>query len=314
METRKGAGGSMEMNLETIDFEVALDSTRNKYRSWEKSRDRLLGDVWPEVTPSFQIHPGAKIFTIGSCFARNIEEHLQMLGFRIPTLDFAVPREEYRGTPVAFLNRYTPAAIFQEIQWARSILLRGGRITEADSEPFLYECADGLCIDTNLARFQPVSRERFFRGRSQIYDTFKEAFSADCVVITLGLIEAWFDREKGVYIQECPVGKYFVQNASRFGFERLTYPKCLTFVQNSIDAIRDINKDAKFLITTSPVPLVRTFSNDDVVVANTYSKSVLRAVAGDIAASNRHVDYFPSYESVTLTKSWDVWGKNLIHV
>ena len=35
------------------------------------------------------------------------------------------------------------------------------------------------------------------------------------------------------------------------------------------------------------------------VVATTYSKSVLRAVAGDAAADDEATDYFPSYEIIT---------------
>ena len=45
----------------------------------------------------------------------------------------------------------------------------------------------------------------------------------------------------------------------------------------------------------------RTFTDHDVITANMYSKSVLRTVAGGVAAANRNVDYFPSYESVMLT-------------
>lgn len=302
------------MISKTVDYDVAVDASRNQYRSWKKGKDRLLNEVWPVVTPSFQLNPGDKVFTIGSCFARNIEEHLQKLGFRIPMLDFSVPREECSGRPNGILNKYTPAAIFQEIDWAKSIFIRGRKIAETDSRAFLYECDDGMCVDTNLVGLRPGTRERFFQRRSEIYDIFKEIFSADCVVITPGLIEAWFDREKGVYIQECPVGKHFAAHASRFGFERLTYEQSHRFIQDSIDAIRDINKHAKFLITTSPVPLSRTFTDDDVILANMYSKSILRAVAGDISGSNEFVDYFPSYESVVMTKSWTVWQDDLVHV
>jgi hypothetical protein len=47
------------------------------------------------------------------------------------------------------------------------------------------------------------------------------------------------------------------------------------------------------------VPLTATASGQHVLSATSYSKSVLRAVAGQILADFRHVDYFPSYEIVT---------------
>jgi hypothetical protein len=299
--------------MKMMDYNVATEPGRNKYNLWRRAKDRLLNDVWPEITPTFQLQPGAKVFTIGSCFARNIERHLQKLGFAVPTLGFSVPpREEAIGNTI--LNKYTPATIFQEIQWAKSIFVKGGEIAEADSEDFLYECRDGQCIDTNLHGFVPVTRERFFERRRQVYNTYKEMFSADCVVITLGLIEAWIDREKKVYIQRCPKERYFFHDRGRFAFNRLSFAECRDLVQGSIEAIREINKTAKFLITTSPVALERTFTEEDVIVANMQSKSVLRAVAGEVTTSNTQVDYFPSYESAVLTKSWAVWNDDLLHV
>jgi tetratricopeptide (TPR) repeat protein len=300
---------------ELIGYDIAVDPKRNRHATWKKAKDRIVDEVWPITKPSFQLRQGAKIFTIGSCFARNIEQHLDRLGFRVPTLGFRVPAEEWRRRDDAgILNKYTPATIFQEIQWTKKILSQGGNITESDSTMFLYECDDGSCIDTNLGRFVPVTRERFFQRRQQVYEVCKEVFISDYVVITLGLIEAWFDREQGVYIQEAPIGKEFYRNRARFGFHTLTYDQCRTFTQNAIDEIRSINSDAKFLITTSPVALSRTFTEQDVITANSYSKSLLRTVVGDVAAANRHVDYFPSYESVMLTKKLDVWSADLLHV
>jgi hypothetical protein len=46
----------------------------------------------------------------------------------------------------------------------------------------------------------------------------------------------------------------------------------------------------------SPVPLGRTFTDDDIVIANGYSKAQLRAVAGQIDAEFDNVIYWPSYE------------------
>jgi tetratricopeptide (TPR) repeat protein len=134
------------------------------------------------------------------------------------------------------------------------------------------------------------------------------------MVLTLGLIEAWYDREQSIYVQETPVGKAFAKHSHRFGFEQLSYEHCHAFVRRSVEAVREINPTIKILVTTSPVPLTRTFTEDDIITANMQSKSILRAVAGDVAAANSAMDYFPSYESVTMTKSWDVWDYDMLHV
>lgn len=56
----------------------------------------------------------------------------------------------------------------------------------------------------------------------------------------------------------------------------------------------------RFLLTVSPVPLTATATSGHVRggVATTYSKSVLRAVAGELANEFGDVDYFPSFEII----------------
>jgi thioredoxin-like negative regulator of GroEL len=49
-------------------------------------------------------------------------------------------------------------------------------------------------------------------------------------------------------------------------------------------------------------------------MANTYSKSMLRTVAGQLAEELEAVDYFPSYESVMLTRTPAIWTHDLIHI
>ena len=52
------------------------------------------------------------------------------------------------------------------------------------------------------------------------------------------------------------------------------------------------------MLTVSPVPLTATASAEHVMVATSYSKSLLRTVAGEIASEDERIDYFPSYELV----------------
>jgi hypothetical protein len=53
------------------------------------------------------------------------------------------------------------------------------------------------------------------------------------------------------------------------------------------------------LLTVSPVPLTATASGHHVLTATSYSKSVLRAIAGQMTAEFKFIDYFPSYEIIT---------------
>jgi tetratricopeptide (TPR) repeat protein len=62
------------------------------------------------------------------------------------------------------------------------------------------------------------------------------------------------------------------------------------------------------------VPLHATFTTSDVAVANTYSKSVLRSVVEVLVAERANVEYFPSYESVTLTDRSLAYVDDQVHV
>ena len=64
---------------------------------------------------------------------------------------------------------------------------------------------------------------------------------------------------------------------------------------------RKTNPKIRFLLTASPVPLTATMSGNHVLVATTESKSILRAVAGNLKSKFDFVDYFSSYEIITST-------------
>ena len=72
--------------------------------------------------------------------------------------------------------------------------------------------------------------------------------------------------------------------------------------------------DFHVVVTVSPVPLMNTFSTMDIVVANTWAKSLLRAVAQEWASAHPNVDYFPSYEIVQNSDRAAVWEDDLRHV
>lgn len=73
-------------------------------------------------------------------------------------------------------------------------------------------------------------------------------------------------------------------------------------------------KGHRVILTVSPVPLQATFTASDVAVANTYSKSVLRAAVEPLVARHDHIEYFPSYESVILTDRSIAYVDDQVHV
>src|ERR1700712_3706246 len=93
-----------------ISRQVAFARAKDRLASSWPARtagNRLEPFADPIVTPGFTLRPTDVVFTIGSCFARNIEEYLRRLGMKVPTLDFVVPAGEREGRPSAILNKYT---------------------------------------------------------------------------------------------------------------------------------------------------------------------------------------------------------------
>ena len=291
------------------------EATKIRIERWpnRKTANRLEPECWPALRPSFRFSRNDAIFAIGSCFARNIEAHLAMFGFNVPAVTF---RKEHVGAAEILgpgsINRFTPPSIYQELSWTRAIMDRDDTVCMGDIEGFLYDLGDGKVVDLHFrggAGFGVTPGEALTR-RQLLHRLFRDAFTCDVIVITLGLIECWRDTERNHYVEFSP-GLH--RGRHPFVFEQLDYEKCRAFVQQSIDLInRDSRK--RILITTSPIPLNRTFTEDDVIVANTYSKSVLRAVSQVVANRNDGVDYFPSYESAMLTKRSEIWTDDLVHL
>ncbi len=278
----------------------------NKYgRMCGRGKDnRLEPECWPHVEPGFHFTKDQKFFAIGSCFAQNIAKRLVLDGYNV--LGAADLEGDRR-------NRYTPPAIYQELAWAGRIYQRDGCVGEDDLTPMLMDDGKGQWTDlwSRPEKGPPFDRDQAVASRLALYDHFKGAFESDVVIITLGLIEAWWDEVGRSYVVfDTPYLR--LSDRDRFQFERLSFERCRDFVDRTLQLL--LNGSRRVLITTSPVFLARTFTGDDVIVANTHSKSVLRAVAGELSEKYENVDYFPSYEIATLTRRPEVWEDDLTHV
>lgn len=298
-----------------LTLQAAYANRKEPTALWDNIAEQFTGDVWPSLKPSFSITSGETVFTIGSCFARNIEDNLASLGCRVPMLEFHLPPEEWHGRANGALNRFTPPTFRQAIEWTAAIHDRGGVVRwEEDCSPIAFDCGDDAYYDLDLVPTNPVSRERFIERRQHVYDVFKSALTADCFMMTPGYIEAWRDLQTGLYIQGAPKHRRVVAAGERLQFEVLSYEQSYRDLRATIELVRARNPAVKIIVTTSPVPLACTFTGDDVRTANTYSKSVLRAACGRLAGEFDRVDYFPSYESVALSAPDGVWQPDRAHV
>nr|WP_252731419.1 GSCFA domain-containing protein [Lentibacter algarum] len=122
---------------------------------------------------------------------------------------------------------------------------------------------------------------------------------AQVFVFTMGLTEGFENTRTGQPYALCPGTLAGTYNPDEHQFHNYTYPQILASMQTAIAALKEINPSLKILLTVSPVPLTATADKAHILLATTYSKSTLRAVAGDLATSDDDIDYFPSYEIIS---------------
>lgn len=245
--------------------------------------------LFPTLNPSFTLDGSAKVFTIGSCFARNIEIVLAKHAVDLPTMSFRVDESEWPHRPNGLLNQYNPGTTSQRI------LAATGEWQEP-AETIVE--SDGGYMDLSLPGGSPVTYERATERRREIDGVYAHLTGSDLVIITLGLVEAWFDHEAGAYLNKMPGVRYVKKNADRYSFRRLNVAESLDMLDRAISSLISCGVE-RVLLTVSPVPLGTTFTSDDAVAANSYSKSVLRVCADELTNKYQEVDYFPSYEIVT---------------
>lgn len=279
---------------------------RNRSRKFPGRTDpRHAQDLlFPDVRPGFGISRQDSVFTIGSCFARNVEEVLLAEGITVPTASFAAPREEAPGRPNRILNQYNPGTMLQCVK----------AMDEEMDEAGLYRMDDGRVLDCLLATgSRPVSPQRARERRGQVRDLYISGLArSEFVVITLGLVEAWYDRADNIYLNEAPPRKLLDTDPGRFELHQLGVPEARDMVFQMLERLLE-NGRRKVILTVSPVPLQVTFAGGDAVVQNAYSKAVLRVVADLAAREFEDVDYFPSYEIVTSGGLQSV-GDDNVHV
>jgi hypothetical protein len=301
------------MPIISLTAEQAVANLRARRASlWPerwRGADRLKGVASVEFDASFTLEPGERVMTIGSCFARNIEARLQELGFQVPAREISLPPEERASdTENDLLNKYTPHSIINELRWAFD-----------PEHPFPEESlleARGQWHDPHLApNVAPAPLERVRERRAMVTDLYRELPRCRVVVLTLGLVEVWRDMRTNLYLNSIPPGPSVKQEPDRFRLEILTHAEILS----ALDTIHTLLKayghpELKLLVTVSPVPMRATFSGNDALVANTYSKSTLRSAVGEFVRGRADVDYFPSYEIATLTARTTAFQEDNRHV
>lgn len=274
-------------------------------------QDRLTPIAYPLLQPSFRVSPDTRVFTIGSCFARNIEQALVELGFDVPSARAGICIGSVHRSAAA--SKFNPYAILSELTWA----------LDPDS-PFpdpdgFIPSGDGKVFDPHLhlgfvdAAFCDLEEARL--RRRQTREVFAEIRTCGLIVITLGLAEVWFDKHLEQHLNGTPPRQAVAEFPERFELHVLTESDIVTALEQTHALLtRHVQPGFRVLLSVSPVPLAATFTDQDVLVANAYSKAVQRSAAEVFCRRHDDVDYIPSYEAVTLSNPRYAMQHDLRHV
>ncbi|WP_156678797.1 GSCFA domain-containing protein [Sphingomonas profundi] len=277
-------------------------STLKDYQFWRRAVSRTETHLFdPVVAPRFRIAADARVATAGSCFAQHISRRLREIDFNyyIPEAGEHLPAEErgprnYGVFSARFGNLYTTAQLHQ-------------LFLEAFGERIPHEMAwrrpDGRYVDAYRQQVEPAgfaSANEVAADRARHLAAVRAMFlNADVFVFTMGLTEAWRSRVDGSVFPLAPgvvAGSFDPERyeAVNFGVEEVRGD-----LVRFLDRLKAVNPGVRVLLTVSPVPLIATFEDRNVLCSTTYSKSVLRVVADMVTREHDWTDYFPSFEIIT---------------
>lgn len=268
---------------------------------WSPSVSRINPFAMTELyRKSFEITPSDSISTAGSCFAQHIARRLSKSGFRFR--DFEPPIDGFPADQRAAFNYGVYSARYCNIYTARQLLQTFQRaFGEFTPTQEFWESDQGVHDPfrplVEPEPFLSVEEARASRG-SHFAALRRLAEETDVFIFTFGLTEAWRDRRDGAILPVCPGTQAGVFSPDLYEFVNFTVAETLEDMRAFMALMRRVKPGMRFLLTVSPVPLVATASQDHVLTATTYSKSALRAVAGELAREEG-VAYFPSYEIIS---------------
>ncbi len=261
---------------------------------------RSMFDIQTLWSPKFKISLEDKVVTYGSCFAQHIGKALRRRAF-----DWLISEKAPDGlseeSKVAFNfdvfssrtgNIYTTSLLKQWVKWAVG--------SQEPAEEVWTK--NGRYFDP----FRPVIEPDGFASIDEVLGTkaqtltsfFNSIKHANYFVFTLGLTESWSHGLKGYEYPMCPGTAAGDFDERVHVFKNQQFAHVLKNLVDAIELMRQINPKLKFILTVSPVPLTATKSEQHVLVATMQSKSILRAVAGQLADNRPYIDYFPSYEII----------------
>ena len=202
-----------------------------------------------------------RIFTMGSCFARNIAGALRKNGYIAENLEIT---EELNTT-------YANLAF---IDWL------------GNKQEINHERIQHLIQSSN----PNSNRENILSAMA----------SSDVFILTLGVALAFFDKLDGNFVLPSPSSLSQTSMTNKYIYRETTVSENVSNVLKVLHFIKSLSPNIKVILTVSPVPLMVSLKHKSCVQADCISKSTMRLVAHEIVKNSTEggVIYWPSFEAI----------------
>ncbi|WP_386685121.1 GSCFA domain-containing protein [Loktanella sp. R86503] len=257
-----------------------------------------MQDLWTPLA----LQKADRVATAGSCFAQHIGRNLALRGANYMDMEPAPPvfadaaqaRDWGYGVfSGRYGNIYTTRQLVQLFDEAHGNRTPVERVWQKGDRYF----------DALRPSVDPVgqdSPDTVIALREKHLAAVRAMFAdLDLFVFTMGLTEGWEARADGTMYPMAPGTLAGSHDSEKYVFHNLRHAEILADMTGFRDRLLSVNPEARMLLTVSPVPLTATATQDHVLPATVYSKSVLRAVAGELAEDYDDITYFPSYEIIS---------------
>ena len=177
---------------------------------------RMAGDspVFLRTAPKFSLSATDAVFTMGSCFARNVEESLIRLGINVllagfdfplgyfhpnyARLDTWVHTAQHGNLVRSVLNKYTPLSMLNEFER----LLRPAGSSEQDLGMIQVDAY--RWFDPHIKNTRMMGWEECLAARGLVDAATAKVRGATTVFLTLGFTETWIDSVSGYVLNVRP--------------------------------------------------------------------------------------------------------------
>ncbi|MGB7401727.1 MAG: GSCFA domain-containing protein [Arcobacter sp.] len=201
--------------------EALSNRTNNKFSTWHKeingkkdehcASKRVLEDyLQVSINPSFKFNAEDPIFTMGSCFARRLENILHKKGNNVPMYRDMLKNKDIFENSTSF-NKYNTYSMLYELLWVLEE-------EKYEQEYSIIEVGKDKFMDLQSVPgdFNLNSYENILKRKEKVFSLTRNVIDAKVITLTLGLNEVWFDKKTQRYLNITPDIKFAKKDSNRF--------------------------------------------------------------------------------------------------